>query len=133
MRIFTIIPLCFVLIGCTQRVLPPDQALVGMSDAAVRSTILSNTPIGMSQDDVEKVLGSSFRQRWGVYDCQPAGAVWQPAFSVPISSGHYYLVCNVAVVRRDAAAFDIVTVYFLFSPKSQLRDVCVRKWTDRLP
>jgi hypothetical protein len=121
-----------VLIGCSRSVLPPDRTLVSTSESALRGIVLSNAPIGMSQADVERMLASSFHRQWRVIDYESKELVSQRGFSVPVSSGDYYLTSDFAVVRRSVASSDVITVYFLFGPSHQLKDISIKKWTDSI-
>ena len=132
MRTFTIIAVCVALIGCSRSVLPPDHTLMSTSEAALRGIVLSNAPIGMSQPDVERVLANSFRRQWQVIDYESKELVSQRGFSAPVSSGDYYLMSDLAVVRRGVASSDVITVYFLFGSSHQLKDISIKKWTDSI-
>ena len=132
MRLLAILAISFVLIGCGRSVLPPDQTMMSTSEATLRGIVLSNAPIGISQADVEKALAGSFRRKWRVIDYETRELVSQRGFSVPISSGDYYLMSDFAVVRRGVASSDVITVYFLFGPTHQLKDVAIKKWTDSI-
>jgi len=132
MRSFILIAICCVLLGCSRSVLPPAQTLVSTSEAALRSLVLSNAPLGMTQADVEMMLADSFRRQWRLIDYESRELVSQRGFSVVVTSGDYYLASDLAVVRRDIASSDVVTVYFLFGPARQLKDIAVRKWTDSI-
>ena len=132
MRSFILSAICCTLIGCSRSVLPPAQTLISTSEAALRSLVLSNVPLGMRQADVEKVLADSFRRQWRVVDYESRELVSQRGFSVAVTSGDYYLASDLAVLRRDIASSDVVTVYLLFGSSRQLKDIAIRKWTDSI-
>lgn len=131
-RFITFLVLCLLLIGCSRSVLPPDQTLIGTSEAALRSLVLSNAPIGTAQTDVEKVLADSFHRKWRVVDYESRELVLQRGFSVPVTSGDYYITSDLATARRSVASSDVVTVYFLFGSSRQLKDISIKKWTDSI-
>jgi hypothetical protein len=118
--------------GCAQSVLPSERIMMTWSEATVRSVVLSNAPIGMNQADVEKALTGSFHRRWRVINYESSELMTHRGYSVPVSSGDYYLMSDFAVVRREFFASDVITVCFLFGRTHQLKDVAVNKWTDSI-
>jgi hypothetical protein len=86
----------------------------------------------MGHADVEKVLADSFHRKWRVVDYESRELVAQRGFSVPVSSGDYYIASDLASVRRSVASSDVLTVYFLFGTSRQLKDISVKKWTDSI-
>lgn len=94
--------------------------------------ILSNAPIGTAQTNVEKVLADSFHRKWRLVDYESKELVSQRGFSVPVTSGDYYITSDLATVRRGFGSSDVVTVYFLFGSSRQLKEVSISKWTDSI-
>ena len=89
--------------------------------------VLTNTPVGMHRSDVEKVFRHNFHRKWTMIDYEkPAG------FTVSVSNADYYFRSDFATVRSELFATKVITVYFLFGPTHQLKDVKVRKWTDSI-
>jgi len=131
-RVAAILAFSLFVVGCDRTALPPDHVMMNWSEANLRGMVLSNAPIGMNQDDLEKVLTGSFRRNWRVINCDSTELISHRGFSVPVSTGDYYLMSNFAMVRHGLFASDVITVYFLFGRTHQLKDVSIEKWTDSI-
>jgi hypothetical protein len=77
----------------------------------LRSMVLSNTPIGMNQAGIEKALTNSFRRKWRVINYVSTEGMSRLGFSVPVSSGDYYVRSDFAVVWHGFYS-DVITVFF---------------------
>jgi hypothetical protein len=130
MKLLLVIVPFLLFVGCGRSVLPPDQAIMSLSEAELRSLVLAKTPIGMSRSGVEKVLAHTFRRQWHVVDYQVRDLVSKRGFTVPVNGGDYYFYSDFAAIPETKVTSDVVTVYFLFSPTHQLKDVAVTKWGD---
>jgi hypothetical protein len=106
--------------------------MMDWSEVTLRAMVLSNAPIGMNQSDLEKALTGAFRRKWSVINYDSSELISHRGFTVPVSTGDYYLMSNFAKVRRGFFASDVITVYFLFGQTHHLKDVAIEKWTDSI-
>ncbi len=131
MRLCLLLIALLFLVGCGRSVLPSERAMTKLSESELRSMVLTNTPVGMHRADVEKALRRSFHREWHVVDYESAEAM-SGRFTVPVFNNDYYFRSDFATVLRNLYSSDVITVYLLFGPTHQLKDVVVKKWTDSI-
>jgi hypothetical protein len=63
--------------------------MISMSESALRNMVLTNTPVGMNQTNVEQVISKTFCKKWVVIDYDAPELISKLGFSVPVSKGDY--------------------------------------------